>query len=39
VDLPKPGDFDSLVLDDDAFNLDNGDLYLGDILICYERAE
>ncbi len=39
IEFEDPGDFSSLNLEDESFfNLDSGELMLGDIIISYERA-
>lgn len=38
VSFDKPCDFKSIHLGDDAFDMDTGELYLGDMVICYQRA-
>ncbi|MDA3845053.1 MAG: rRNA maturation RNase YbeY [Vallitaleaceae bacterium] len=39
VEFDSPADFEHTDFSDEAFNLDTDALYLGDIIICYERAK
>lgn len=38
VSFDRPCDFETIHLGDDAFDMDTGELYLGDMVICYEKA-
>jgi len=39
LDFTSPADFNQCDLNDEAFNLDTNELYIGDIIICYEQAK